>query len=46
MNTLDKKEVDINDYWLIPDNPITKIGRCVERKKEDFLVPPFVKNFI
>ena len=26
METLDKKEVDKNDYWLIPDNPITKIG--------------------
>lgn len=22
----DKKIVDINDYWLIPDNPMTKIG--------------------
>ena len=26
METLDKKEIDKNDYWLIPDNPITKIG--------------------
>lgn len=26
MNTLDKKEIDRNDFWLIPDNPITKIG--------------------
>lgn len=22
----DKKIVDVNDYWLIPDNPMTKIG--------------------
>ena len=22
----DKKIVDVNDFWLIPDNPMTKIG--------------------
>ena len=26
MNTLDEKEIDRNDFWLISDNPITKIG--------------------
>ena len=24
--TQDKKIVDVNDFWLIPDNPMTKIG--------------------
>lgn len=26
MTTQDKKIVDVNDFWLIPDNPMTKIG--------------------